>query len=700
MTSRSGPLRDAARSGHGSGDRAARGFRPHRAIDSVPLLIGVAALTLLAFSSPAAADDIDAGARRIVSLDVQGNRRLSPEAVLAPSGLSRGGTLDASSARLAIEKLFRTGQYANVEILEEPAEGGLRVIVSIEENPIISEVRFDGRKNVKEKDIEEKVTIKAGDVLTGSALSKTRAALSALYAEKGYLLAEIDSDVETNEDGSARVVFRISEGKKVHVTSIEIRGAEHFEPGRVKKTMKTKVDNWHRSGEFKKEVFDEDIGRIESFYHDRGFADARVVSDTVWTAADERDIHIQITVEEGPIYQIGSVEAQGSTLLRPEKIVSASGLVTGRTYSEAEFEEGLSNIYALFAEEGHIYANLSPEKLRRDGKIDVSIVVTDGPPAHVNRVLVAGNTKTKERVIRRELVIFPGDLFRRSAILRSQREIFQLGFFQDIKLKDEPVRGTNDINLTFEVVEKETGEASMGAGFSSQNGATGFVRLGESNLFGNGQRANILWEFGNFTQVEISFTEPWLLGSRTSAGADITSIRRNLDTFYDNRRGGGVRLGRPIPWLDYSRIDWSYRLEEREIEARGGASAAVIAAQGKQLNSSMRVAFTRSSTDRLIHPTIGSVNVLSSELAGGPLGGDVESSKTSSSRAGTSRRCGGSFSGSAGGSASSTASASRPASRFTRGTASAAPARTASAVTATATSFPRGTPWTSEDGAW
>ncbi len=557
-------------------------------------------------------------------LEVRGNRRLSPEAVLAPSGLARGGIFDPGSARTAIEKLFRTGQFANVALLEEPLGDGLRVIVEVSENPLVSEIRYDGRKNVKEKDIEEKAALKVGDTLTGSALWKTSAAIRALYAEKGYLLAEVEPETKPAEDASVSVTFKVSEGKKLRVKTVSIRGAERFDPGKVKKAMKTKEDNWHRSGEFKKDVFEEDIGRIESFYHDRGYADARVVSDTVRTADNGRDLHVEIAVEEGPQYVVGTIEAHGSTIVRSEKIVAASGLVAGRTYSEKEFEEGLSNVYALFAEEGYIYANLTPEKTRRDGRIDVSIAVTDGPPAHVNKVLVAGNTKTKERVIRRELVIFPGDLFRRSAVMRSQREIYQLGFFQDIQLKDEQVRGTSDINLTFDVVEKETGEASMGAGFSSQNGATGFLRLGESNLFGNGQRANILWEFGNLTQVEVSFTEPWLFGSRTSAGADVAIVRRNLDTFYDNRRGGGVRLGRPIPWLDYSRIDWSYRLERREIEARSNASAAVIAAEGKQLSSSMRVAFTRSSTDRPIHPTLGSVNVLSTELAGGPLGGDVE----------------------------------------------------------------------------
>lgn len=572
----------------------------------------------------ALAQDAASAPPTVVEIEARGNTRVTSEQVLGPSTIRKGAPLEPGAVSALIEKLFRTGQYARVDVFSEPVEGGVRLVVLVEENPVVKEVHYEGEKKVKEKDLGEKVGIKAGDVLTGNALWKAEENLRALYRDKGHLLAKVSSSSDPADAGSAIVTFRIEEGEKVRVKTVTILGVEHFDPGNVKKVMKTKEDNWRRSGEFKQEVYDQDLEKVEAFFKDRGYADAEVVSDSVWTQPGTRDITIEITVKEGPYYEFGTLTASGSKIVGAEKIVSAMRIDPGRAYNEKELQEGLGNAYALFAEEGYIYANIQPEKTKRDGKIDIALTVADGPPAHVRRILIAGNRKTKERVIRREMVIFPGDIFRRSAVIRSQREIYQLGFFQDVQLKDESVRGTNDINLTFDVVEKETGEASLGAGFSSQNGATGFIRLGESNLFGNGQRANILWEFGGLTQVELSFTEPWLFGSRTTAGADLAIIRRNLDTFFDHRRGGGVRLGRPIPWLDYSRIDWGYRLEEREIEARSGASQAVLDAVGEDLSSSMRVTFTRSSTDRPIHPTTGSVTIVRSELAGGPLGGDIK----------------------------------------------------------------------------
>ncbi len=591
---------------------------------------GVALFLLLVLASlapgsgDALAQDQPAAPLPIVGVEVRGNRRVPSGEILAQAAVKIGSPVDRGGVRAFIERLHRSGHYARVDVLSEPAEGGVRLIIRVEENPTIREVRYEGRDKVKEKDLEEKVGFKSGGVVSGNAVWKAEESVRALYREKGFLLAEVRSETPPADEGRADVVFRIDEGRKVRVKTIAIRGLERFEPGGVKKVMKTKEDNWRRSGEFKRDVYEEDLRRIEAFFKDRGHADARVVADSVWTAENDRDITIDIEVEEGPFYEFGAVTASGSTLLAAERIVDALRIEPGEAYSEKELQEGLGNVYSLFAEEGYIYANMQPEKTKRDGAIDVAISVVDGPPARVNKILIAGNRKTKERVIRRELVIYPGDVFRRSAILRSQREVYQLGFFEDVQLRDEPVRGTNDINLTFEVVEKSTGEATMGAGFSSQSGATGFLRLGESNFSGNGQRASILWEFGGLSQIEVSFTEPWLFGTRTTAGADLAIVRRNLDTFFDHRRGGGVRLGRPIPWLDYSRIDWGYRLEQREIEARSGASQAVIDAEGKDLSSSMRISFTRSSTDRPIHPTTGSVAILRSELAGGPLGGDIE----------------------------------------------------------------------------
>jgi outer membrane protein insertion porin family len=556
-----------------------------------------------------------------------GNLRVPTDRIVAQAGIRPGMPLDRDAVSEGLVRLFRTGQFADIRVESEPAEGGVRILIRVQENPLVEAVEFEGEDELDEDDLKPQAGLAAGDIFSESALRRSVRKITDAYKEKGYLLAKVTPTVKRGEapnEGRATVTFDIDEGKKVSVKSIEITGLRHVKPDDAQGAMKTKEDRWWRGGDFKRDLYNEDLDRIAGYLKDRGYADARIVSDSVWADPNGRDIYIRVEAEEGPFYRWGDVAVRGSEIMKERKLLDAIHLEPGKPFSEADFQKGLENVYSLFAEEGHIYTNIVPERTKRDSLVDLTFFVTDGPPAHVGKIFITGNTKTKERIIRRELTVYPGDLFRRSALMRSQREIFQLGFFGDVKIDHEPVRGTNDIHLTFEVEEKQTGQASMGAGFSSQNGATGFIRLGETNLFGNAQRFDVLWEFGNLTQVEVSFTEPWLFGTPTTAGVDVTAVRRNLDTYYDIRRGGGVRLGRPIPWLDYSRIDWSYRLERRELEARQGASPSVIAAQGLDLISSMRVALFRSSTDRPFHPTTGSTTILSAELAGGPLGGDIQ----------------------------------------------------------------------------
>jgi outer membrane protein insertion porin family len=554
--------------------------------------------------------------------------RVPTDRIIAQSGIRPGAPLNADDVREGLGRLFRTGQFSDIRVESEATEAGVRIFIRVQENPLVEAVTFEGEDKLDEDDdLKPQAGLAAGDIFSENALRQSVRKIEGAYKEKGYLLAKVTPEVTRGEppnEGRATIVFKIDEGKKVSVKSIEITGLQHIEPDDAQGAMKTKEDRWWRGGDFKRDLYTEDLDRIAGYLKDRGYADARVVSDSVWNDANGRDIYIRIEAEEGPFYRWGDVAVRGSELMSEQKLLDAIDLESGEPFSEEHFQKGLESIYAMFAEEGHIYTNVVPERTKRDSLVDITFFVTDGPAAHVGKIFITGNTKTKERIIRRELTVYPGDLFRRSALMRSQREIFQLGFFGDVKIDHEPVRGTNDIHLTFEVEEKQTGQASMGAGYSSQNGATGFIRLGETNLFGNAQRFDILWEFGNLTQVEVSFTEPWLFGTPTTAGVDITSVRRNLDTYYDIRRGGGLRLGRPIPWLDYSRIDWRYRLERRELEAREGASEAVRAAQGEDLISSMRLSFFRSSTDRPYHPTTGSTTIVTTEVAGGPLGGDIQ----------------------------------------------------------------------------
>jgi len=568
-----------------------------------------------------------AGAETVSIVEVTGAERIGAASVRRSFDVRPGDEYDAEAVAEGIRNLYSTRQYARIDVSREREEDGrVRLVVQVDEHPLLGAFAVSGNRKVKEKDLFEETLLKKNLVVPPRTLFRETNRIRDLYVEKGYRNAAVDwSFADDDSLGRKNVAIRVTEGEKVKVKRIVFVGADRIDEKKLRKKMKTKPDSWIRSGDFKQDQFEEDKEKVRHEYRKNGFLDARIDSTRVDVGKNGRDLTVTLFVTEGDRYEAGEISFDGNERFGDATLAALVTLRPGRTFNQEEYEETVGNLYSVYTEEGYIFANIVPERKVRDGNVvDLVFHVTEGNPARIGKVVITGNQRTKERTIRRELVATPGDLFKRSRIIRSQRELLQLGFFQDIRFDYRPVRGTDDIDISFDVIERQTGEAQMGAGFSSMNGATGFLRLGQVNLFGGGERANLMWEFGDFDQLEFSYTEPWLFDTPTTAGFDIAVVRRNWDSYYDKRKGGGVRLGRRLPWLDYSRVDWRYRLEEREIEPRSNASAAVIAAAGSQTLSSTRVTFTRNSTDRLYHPTRGSVSILAGEWAGGPLQGFTE----------------------------------------------------------------------------
>ncbi|NNE10423.1 MAG: outer membrane protein assembly factor BamA [Gemmatimonadetes bacterium] len=567
-----------------------------------------------------------AGAQTVQSIDVRGATRIKAASIVKTFGIQPGDRYSADEIAEGIRNLYATRQFRTVAIERRALDGGdFALTIEIDERPVLGDFSYQGNDKLKKDDLKEETILRRGLVLSERSLFREKVRIQNLYKEKGYRSATIEWELtEPDTAGRQSVVYLIDEGNKVKVKRVVVRGADKLGEGEVRGEMKTKPDNWYRSGDFKEEEFEEDKTRIERLYAKNGYLDARVDSTSVVAAKNGKDLTVSVYVTEGDQYRMGGVKFEGNEQFETDVLRRTMRLRPGDVFDQEKYEFSIGELYGVYSEEGYIFTNIIPERTPKGQVIDLAFYITEGDPARIDRVNIAGNNKTKERTIRRELVVAPGDLFKRSRIIRSQRELMQLGFFQDIRFDYQPVRGTDRIDITFDVVERTTGEASMGAGFSSLNGATGFLRLSQGNLFGGGERVNLTWEFGDFQQIELSYTEPWLFDTPTSAGFDITSVRRNWDSYVEKRKGGGVRLGRRLPWLDYSRVDAAYRIEERTIDPDEDASESVQNAAGTRTLSSTRLSFTRNSTDRLFHPTSGSVNILVGEWAGGILAGSTD----------------------------------------------------------------------------
>jgi outer membrane protein insertion porin family len=390
--------------------------------------------------------------------------------------------------------------------------------------------------------------------------------------------------------------------------------------------VKTKSKGWFWGGDYKEEVLREDLEKIAQNLHNSGYKDAPLPEYELHFDEREPRLEVEFKVQPGPFYEMGTATWEGEGVLGEGQLAGLLTWVPGDPYSEAKINDAVSAIYAAYGEEGYLYVGVDARKLATDRQVDVEFLITEGEPSKVRQVRITGNTKTKEKVVRREIIIHPGEIFSRSALVRSQREVFQLGFFEDVRVDFERAgNSTSDIDIIFDVKEKQTGTLQAGAGYSSDGGLTGFIELGHNNLFGNGQQVNLKLENGSQrSNQELSFTEPWFLDTPTSAGFDLFNITRVRDVYDDHRRGGAVRFGRALPWPDYMSAFLSYRLEEVRIS---NVDPGITISQIPTTTSSVALTFTRNSTDNPFYPTTGVRSTLRSEYAGAFLGGDVDYQK-------------------------------------------------------------------------
>ncbi len=566
----------------------------------------------------------------IAEVDVRGNRAVDRELIVNSARLTPGASVTREDVGQAVRKLYTLGLFDDVDVYgEEVGPGKLRLIVDVEEKRRVAAITFNGNKKIDQATLREKLTVKEGQIFDDRILADQIRALAAAYKEKGYSQVRITTDVAasaTGEPSRVDVTFHIEEGRKVKISAVKLAGAENLDRDQVLKGVKTKKKGFLWGGDYKEEVLREDLEKVATNLRNMGYKDASLPEYTLEFDATKPRLTVEIILDPGPFYTMGTASWDGNAVLSTPQLDRQVVWQPGDAYSEEKINTTISNVYSAYAEEGYIYVSVEPRKEVAGSTVSMQFQLTEGEPSMVHQVRVTGNTRTKEKVVRRQLLIRPGDRFSRTALVRSQRDVFQLGFFEDVRVDFERAgQGTSDIDIVFDVKEKQTGTLQAGAGFSSAGGLTGFVEMGHNNLFGNGQQINLKLEAGGRSgQQEISFTEPWFRDTPTSVGFDLFNTRIRRDIYDDRRRGGAIRLGRPLPWPDYTRGYLTYRLENVRIS---NVDPGFNVRAGTSTTSSVAVAFARNSTDSPFYPRTGSRVNWRSEFAGALFGGDVDFQK-------------------------------------------------------------------------
>ena len=604
---------------------------------------------------------------QIESITVRGAGRLTPELVIQATGLSAGQEVNYRGIQRAIRRLWSTGQFADVQVSALPVEGAeaerLHLMVDIVEHPYVARVEFDGLENLSTSSVRDTLGISAG----GGAYNPGRAALAEDFirvglADKGIRLRAVEHELIPLPDrpGENRLVFRVEEGSRVAIADIVFEGNERYDGDALRDALGTKAEGfiWFRDGKYDEDRLRQDLrDALPSFYAQRGYIDMEVLGDTLIVDPASGKGRLRIRVSEGEQYRIAAFEIRGNRRFPTEDLrlyyegrrgglLSTLGLGGGSAgiggeqnpvFDRVAFDAALESVWQLYRNEGYIYSQVNPvvEKTTlEDGRPAVSLAweIVENNPAYVNRVEVAGNTRTHEKVIRERLLVLPGDVYNEQALIRSMESISALGFFEAPLLPPdiEPDPETGDIDITFNITEKQTGSFNFGTALGGVSGVSGFLGYDEPNLFGQAKAGHLRWEFGRFSNnFEASYTDPGIRGSRVSGSLSFFNTSNRFFTFREGRVrrfGGSLRFGVPFPWDRWTRVFAGYSLQETTYDQTDGERTTLFSLpDGTQ--STVSLGLTRSTLNHPLFPTSGSEQSLQTEFSGGPFGGNGDFQK-------------------------------------------------------------------------
>lgn len=570
---------------------------------------------------------------RILGISIEGNKTTDAGLIRAHSGLTTGQTITGDDVQAAVRQLWRLNLLSNIEILEDrEVADGVYLIIRVEEYPRLERVDIEGNRKLKGEDLDELVQLTVGQVIKPQNLVQLRNRLKRKYNEMGYLLAEVSVQTSTAPETGRQVVdVIIKEGKKVKIGRVSFTGNQAFSEKKLRGVVKgTRKKTFFRSGEYKREKVEADKILLTEFYRSEGYRDFEVLSDSVNYRDDLRRVYITFYVQEGDIYEYGDITWSGNKLFTTEQLKEKLRIEPGDRYNSTKLQESLADIGSMYYDKGYIYAGITPaEKIVGDKVVDIHLEVTEGSEFTVNQIYIEGNTKTKDWVIRRELVLFPGETFDVSKLRRSIREVTILNYFANITPDVIPI-SDNQVDLYLQVEEKSTDQANVSAGYSQRDGFIGALGFQMNNLFGNGQQFSLDWSFGQtYRSFSISFTEPWFRNTRTLVGASFYDTYRggSYYGFDEDIIGGTLRLGRRLKWPDdYFRIDYIYRLDRTKYsnftEDFAASNPRNLQEDIARLSSSVTQILTRDSRNDPEFPSEGSVNSLRLEMTGGLFGGD------------------------------------------------------------------------------
>jgi outer membrane protein insertion porin family len=555
----------------------------------------------------------------VKEIAVQGNRRVQEAVILGRVGLKIGTPFVANRTAEDIRAIFSLGFFDDVQVRVEDFEGGVKLTYVVTERPFVRDVLFSGNKKQDAATLLEKIDLKLGTVYNPVEVNRATDKLKEFYESEGYFEVGITPEVEKLADGDVTVTFKISEGRRITIEQIVIEGTQGLTPKQIRAAMETQEREFYiLRGTVQRQRLDEDIDRIIQLYNDHGYVQARVEKSEIDVDRENARATIRVVVVEGPQFKVGGVDMTGNSLLPQEEIRRRILLKSGDVFSRSKLRDSVTGITDLYSAIGRASADVSPNTMQDTPNRLVNLVfeIVEGPETYVERINISGNTRSEEKILRREIPMAEGDLFTSQKLTRAKQRLTNLNYFDKVEAKTAPGSSKDKIVVNIDVTEKPTGLFSIGGGYSSQDGVLGTLDLSQRNFLGKGWEVFLRLRGGEKIQTgTIGFTEPWLFDRPLAAGFDIFNTRRILPDYTVNSLGGDVRLGHPLG--EYSRWNAIYRVSEDRIsDVNALGSPQLVSQEGTHLTSLVGLSLSRDTRDNIFDPTRGSTASISLDFAG------------------------------------------------------------------------------------
>jgi outer membrane protein insertion porin family len=569
---------------------------------------------------PVLAVALEQAAAKVMAIEIRGNKRIELPAITGRLTLKPGDPYTPENVRGQIKILYESGFFEEVQVETESGAGGIILIFLVREKPFITEIVFDGNKDLSDDKLKEKITIKSQAFLDQLQAKESAEKIRLAYQGDGYFNCQVFPVVQTLDEDRKRLTFFIKEGDKARIKTVNFDGLHAATKDELFKVMATREwIPWYGlltqlklpsvvsdAGVLKREEMNNDVERIKEILLNKGYLNARVGLPTVELSDDKKWFVVTYAVMEGEPFTIGEIGFRGNTVFEDPELRQGLKMKEGEIFQRQKLRDEITRLNDLYGSRGYSFADVSPNVVPNTVERTATVILTikEGEMMRIRQINITGNEKTKDNVIRRELRVDEQDVIDTPSLKRSFQRLNNLNFFETVEILPAQV-GQDKVDLNVRVKEKPTGQFSIGGGFSTLDKLVAIADITEGNLGGNGWMGRIRGQLGQQRTLGlITFRNPYLNDSLTSMQLDVFKTNTNYVTYYEKKSGGSVTFGR---WFsEYLSGSFSPVVEQINYSNPSATAPPLITNQlGNQTTTGFRAALTRDTRDYQMDPRTG-----------------------------------------------------------------------------------------------